>query len=443
MKTSFGAVAASALALALAAAGVQAHAAPAPKPVKSMTVTTDNETPVLYDDEEGGNASGDDPAIWVDPVNSANSLVIVTAKGGGLYVYDLGSKELQHLPATPLPNDGRFNNVDIAYGVKVGGQTLDLAVVSDRYNDSIRFFAIDPAGARAGQPLREVTAADQAYLFVRNAAELEDEHTAYGLAVWQPRNGNEAYAVVTQEGRTNLAVARIVGNADGTVGYEVERTITMPGQFVLPDGTTWIPCEEPGVEPQFEGVTVDNRSGILYAAQEDVGLWRIDLENRNKKPELIDKVTDFGVHDRFDPETEACEPIGEDKGYGGNITADAEGVDLYYGPGTTGYIILSSQGSDEFFVYERQGRNKLVGSFKVDGINGADAIHGSDGLAVTNRPVGQYTEGLLVTHDEPESGPGVDDERDPTNFSYVSWGDIARALDLKINTTAKNDPRFR
>src|SRR5262245_56044320 len=33
-------------------------------------VTTDNETPVLYDDDAGGNASGDDPAIWVHPGRS-------------------------------------------------------------------------------------------------------------------------------------------------------------------------------------------------------------------------------------------------------------------------------------------------------------------------------------------------------------------------------------
>jgi len=54
-------------------------------------VTTDNETPVLYDDDEGGNASGDDPAIWVHPTDSSKSIVIVTAKEGGLRVYDLAS----------------------------------------------------------------------------------------------------------------------------------------------------------------------------------------------------------------------------------------------------------------------------------------------------------------------------------------------------------------
>ena len=47
-------------------------------PVEPAVVTTDNETPVLYDDAEGGNASGDDPAIWVHPRDDRASVVIVT-----------------------------------------------------------------------------------------------------------------------------------------------------------------------------------------------------------------------------------------------------------------------------------------------------------------------------------------------------------------------------
>ncbi|WP_430645156.1 phytase [Agromyces sp. GXS1127] len=112
------------------------------------------------------------------------------------------------------------------------------------------------------------------------------------------------------------------------------------------------------------------------------------------------------------------------------------------GTGATGYLIVSSQGDDTFAVYQRQGRNKLVGAFGVGGVAGADEINGSDGLAVTNRPAGEYREGLLVTHDEPETGAGVDEERDATNFSYVQWADVADALGLKVSTVAGNDPRF-
>ncbi|WP_344386456.1 phytase [Asanoa iriomotensis] len=411
-------------------------------------VTTDNETPVLYDDDEGGNASGDDPAIWVHPKDSRKSIVIVTAKEGGLRVYDLGSKEIQSLEATEAPRadtaKGRYNNVDIAYDVRLGGRNVDVAVVSDRYNDQLRFFRIDPAGADARTPLVEVTAPDQKFLFNPDREAVDEEHTAYGLAVWQPGRG-ETYAVVTQEGATAIATARIV-EIGGKLGYTSIKTVTMPGSFPLPDGTTWTPCEEPGVLPQFEGVAVDQKTGVLYAAQEDVGLWRVQLPLTSRvAPKLIDKTTDFGIHDAYNEETEECEPIDPDaKGYGGTrLTADAEGVDVYYGPGGTGYVIVSSQGDDTYVVYERQGRNKTVGSFRVAGVNGVDDLNGSDGLAVTNRPVGAYRQGLLVSHDEPETGPTVDEERDATNFSYVSWGAIARAMDLRVDTSAANDPRFR
>ena len=141
------------LATAVSTLGVLPAATARPADPPTPVVTTDNETPVLYDDDAGGNASGDDPAIWVHPGDSSRSIVVVTAKEGGLRVYDLESNELQSLPATPAPRadgvDGRYNNVDIAYDLRLGGERVDVAVVSDRYNDQLRFFVIDPAGADA------------------------------------------------------------------------------------------------------------------------------------------------------------------------------------------------------------------------------------------------------------------------------------------------------
>ncbi|WP_083958017.1 phytase [Herbidospora mongoliensis] len=409
-------------------------------------VTTDNETPVLYDDSRGGNASGDDPAIWVHPRDSRKSVVIVTAKEGGLRVYDLRSRELQSLKATKAPRrdskEGRYNNVDIAYGVSLSGREVDVAVVSDRYNDQVRFFAIDPAGSSSHRPLREVTARDQKFLFSKDRKTVDEEHTAYGLAVYQPRPG-VSYAVVTQEGATTIATARIV-EKNGRLGYTDVRKQTMPASFPLPDGKTWKPCDEPGALPHFEGLSVDQRSGVLYAAQEDVGLWRLQLPLGSSKPKLIDKVKNFGIEATYDEETEECTPVDPDaSGFGGDrLTADAEGVDIYYAGGSAGYVIVSSQGDDTFTVYDRQGANKALGTFRIKGVKGVDDVNGSDGLTVTNRPVGKYTKGLLVTHDEPDTGRNVNEKRDATNFSYVSWGDVARALRLKVDTKWGNDPRF-
>ncbi|WP_423462487.1 phytase [Promicromonospora sp. MS192] len=398
----------------------------------TAVVTTSVETPSLYDDEAGGNASGDDPAIWVHPEDSARSLVVATAKEGGLRVYDVAATELQSVAATPAPRadgvPGRYNNVDIAYGLDVGGERTDVAVVSDRYNDQIRFFAIDPAGAAAATPLTEVTAPGLDFLFSPDREAVDEEHTAYGLAVYQRRGAT--YAVVTQEGTTTIATARLTTGADG-VGYTDVEHLAMPGEFRLPDGTTWVPCEEPGTGPQLEGVAVDRRTGTLYAAQEDVGLWRVPLPLGSGEPRLVDRVRDFGVHDVYDPATEECAPVDPAApSYGGrHLTADAEGVDIWYGPGRTGYVIVSSQGDDTYPVYALTGRNRPLGAFRVAG-DGVDDVNGSDGLAVSNAPVGGYRSGLLVTHDEPETGPDTDPDRDATGFSYVHWGDVADALRL-------------
>jgi 3-phytase len=447
MRRSLGFIFALPLIAALATpAGARVPAQPHRPPAGPAVVITDNETPVLYDDDQGGNASGDDPAIWVHPNDSTKSIVIATAKEGGLRVYDLADEEIQSIPATPAPRadgvDGRYNNVDIAYGLELGGLTVDVAVVSDRFNDQLRFWVIDPAGADAETPLTEVTAPEQAFLFNPDREAVDDEHTAYGLAVYQPRPGT-AYAVVTQEGRTAIATVEI--EAQGAAfGYTAVGRLDMPGEFPLPDGTTWVPCEEPGVLPQLEGLSVDQRNGVLYAAQEDVGVWRIQLPLGSSRPVLIDRVADFGIHDVFDEESEECVPVDEDDtGFGGpNLVADAEGVDVYYGHGVTGYVIVSSQGDDRYAVYSTTGHNRSLGTFLVRGV-GVDDINGSDGLAVTNRPVGRYRQGLLVSHDEPESGPGVDQDRDPTNFSLVDWGDVANALHLQVSTNSRNDPRFR
>jgi 3-phytase len=55
---------------------------------------------------------------------------------------------------------------------------------------------------------------------------VEDEMTAYGVAVWQPGDGS-TYAVVTQEGTTTIATARII-ERDGALGYTDVDHLEMP-----------------------------------------------------------------------------------------------------------------------------------------------------------------------------------------------------------------------
>lgn len=163
------------------------------------TVTPVSETPALYDDEAGGHSDADDPAIWRNAADPGRSLVIATAKEGGLRVYDLGARLVQSLPAPRPPAEddapGRYNNVDVVTGLRTPTGRADVAVVSDRGNDRLRIFRIDPS--RPGGPLTDITDPAAAPVFSTDQADINEQRTAYGLATWQDKSTGRTYALVS------------------------------------------------------------------------------------------------------------------------------------------------------------------------------------------------------------------------------------------------------
>ncbi|WP_030044896.1 phytase [Streptomyces resistomycificus] len=359
-------------------------------------VTPAGETAALYDDEAGGNSDADDPAIWRDPADPARSLVVATAKEGGLRVYDLDARQVQSLPAPRPPAEGaapgRFNNVDLALG--------------------------DPAAAP---------------VFSADEAEIDDQRTAYGLATWKDRSSGRTYALVSRRERTTVALLELLPAANGTVGYRKVRTLDLPASFRLPDGTAWSPCLEPGELPQVEGMVVDPATGTLYAGQEDVGIWRLraDLTGR---PALVDRVREYGVPGTYDEATEECVP-GADPGYGGRrLSADVEGLTLLQERDGDGHLIASGQGDDTFALYDRElsEGNEYEGGFRIGAATDSlDGVEECDGAAVLNAPLGdRYPRGLLVVQDGRET-PAVEDgeggTRTATGFKFVDLGAVLDA----------------
>ncbi|MFF9476071.1 phytase [Streptomyces roseolus] len=434
---------ASALTALAAALSVVAAAPAAPQPV---TVTARVETPVVYDDEAGGNADADDPAVWVDPTRPGRSLVIGTLKEGGLDVYGLDGRRLQHIAAPPAPGEdaapGRFNNVDLVYGFELDGRPTDLAVVSDRGRDRIRAYAIDPAALAAGRaPLRDVTAADVTPVFAASEAEVDEQTTSYGLSAY--RDGDDAYVVVSQRERSRLRLLELEDRG-GRVGYRTEDTLDLPRTFTLPNGTSWRPCADPGELPQVEGMAVDQEEHVLYAAQEAVGLWRVEIDDEEfERPELLDRVRQYGTPWTYDEAEEECVlDTANDPGFGGeHLSADAEGVTVYHGDDGTGYVLASSQGDDTFAVYAREGAHPYLGSFSVTDGTATDGVQHSDGATVVNAPLGSaFPKGLLVTHDG-EATP-ADGDREGTNFKFTRWDDVAGAFPEPLTVdTDSFDPR--
>ncbi|MET4923592.1 phytase [Streptomyces sp. PSRA5] len=387
------------------------------------------ETPAVYDDEAGGNADADDPAIWRNPADPARSLVVATLKEGGLRVYDLDAREVQSVPApeAPGPDDapGRFNNVDLVHGMKVGSRKSDLAVTSDRGSDRLRIYRVD--GGRSHTPLTDITDPSAPPIFSSSQEEINEQRTAYGLATWTDPASKRSYAVVSQRERTALRLLELTAGADGTVSYRTVRTLKLPAEFKLPNGGTWTPCGEPGEQPQVEGMVIDPETGTLYAGQESVGIWRLGADLKGT-PKLIDKVREYGVPGTYDEETEECAP-GEDPGYGGKrLSADVEGLTLIHRERGDDYLLASSQGDNSFAAYDRE-KNGYEGGFKVTAASETlDGTEESDGAAVLNEPLGRkYPNGLLVVQDGADK-PGEPD-RDATNFKFVDLKRVLHALD--------------
>ncbi|CAM5292631.1 phytase [Streptomyces aurantiogriseus] len=391
------------------------------------------ETPALYDDGSGGNADADDPAIWRNTAHPDASLVVATAKEGGLRVYDLDARLVQSIaaPAGPGADDapGRFNNVDLVHGLKLSTGRADLAVTTDRGNDRLRVYRIDPRSP--GRPLTDVTDPAAAPIFSADQAEINEQRTAYGLATWTDKASGRTYALVSQRERTTVALLELTATAGGKVGYRKVRTLSLPSSFRLPNGTSWSPCAEPGELPQVEGMVVDPANGTLYAGQEDVGIWRIPA-TLTGAPQLLDAVREYGVPGTYDEATEEC-VSGSDPGYGGTrLSADVEGLTLVHEADGDGYLLASSQGDNTFAAYDRElgDDNEYEGGFRVGATaTGPDGSEECDGAAALNAPLGsRFPDGLLVVQDGHDDA-GEAEDRTATNFKFVDLGEVLTALD--------------
>ena len=330
---------------------------------------------------------GDDPAIWVHPTNPELSLVLGSKKNAGLSVYDLSGNELQSI----APSRVRYNNVDVQYGFNLGDRNVDLAITSDRRNDTLKIFSINPSTRQ----LQDVTDTSIGTMFTPSGR-TNGSTTAYGLALYHSPISGKSYAFVSQRTTGKVAQLELFDNGTGLVGAKTVRSFK--------------------VSSQVEGMVADQQLAQIYIGEENVGIWKFSAEpNGDSTGTLIDSV----------------------KPKGDNLTHDVEGLTIYYTKNGSGYLLASSQGDSAFAVYSREGDNNYLGSFVIGSSDSIDSVQNSDGADVINVPLGpQFPSGLFVTHD------GLNDNKNGnTNFKYVPWEDIAQAFSprpLSIDTTSFN-----
>jgi 3-phytase len=341
---------ASVLLLPLFAAGC-ATPGPAPSPLPTASVTAKVETaPVGTLDD-----AADDPAIWRNLANPGASLIVATDKKSSVHVYDLAGNKVHSAPSP------RLNNVDLR---DVGGDAGVIVAASDRQdiaNAKMAMFRLDTAAKRL-VPLGTIPVGPG---------------EAYGMCLWQRASDKALFGfVVMKDGR----IDQVAINLGGAVpSGKVVRSMKL--------GT------------QSEGCVVDDRTGILYVAEEDVGLWKFDAA-----PDGPVTATPLAKAD------------------GKEIVMDAEGVALAPMGADGGYVIVSSQGDNAYAVYKLP-EASYVGRFRI-GDGAVDSVQETDGIELMLGDFGpNFPSGLFVVQDG-DNLPATQ------NFKLTSWADIVAALGL-------------
>ncbi len=306
--------------------------------------------------------------------------------------------------------------MDLQYGFKLGGQAIDIAVASDRNNDKLVIFKINP-NATDGKYLVDITSPSLGTLFQAapfNPPYSTSTRSAYGTALYRSPVTGDYYAFVNRRQTGDVAQYRLMDAGNGTIGAERVRAFTVP---IPPNAPTT-------TDPQLEGMVVDQETGFLYIGQENVGIWKYFAEpNGGSTGTLIDRVRTLG---------------------GNRLTDDVEGLTIYYGPNGTGYLLASSQGDNTFAVYSREGNNAYLGQFAVGPNGSIDGVQESDGADVINLPLGpNFPFGLFVTQDGSNLPAQIlEGENINTNFKFVPWENIANAFPNPLNIDTRSyNPR--
>jgi 3-phytase len=329
---------------------------PAPGAIKPRIVTE----PTKHDT--------DDPAIWVNRGNPAQSLILGTDKNvdGALYVFGLDGKIHADKVVRGLV---RPNNVDIAYGVMLGSKPVDIAVVTERYANRLRAYRLPDMAPVDGGGMPVF------------AGELARD--CMGVALYTRASDGAVFAIVSRSDyqaplQGYLHQYRLIDDGTGTLRAVFTRSF---GEW--------------SGKKEIEAIAVDNELGHVYYSDENFGIRKYHAD-----PSADDADEQLAV-------------IGLQ-----GFTEDREGISIYRTGVGTGYILVSDQQKNAFRIYRREGEagkpheHAFLKSVDVSAIE-------SDGSEITNAALGPaFPNGLFVAMSNGKV------------FHYYSWDDLA-GTDLK------------
>lgn len=266
---------------------------------------------------------------------------------------------------------GNLNNVDLRQRIQWDGRVMDIAVATNRSTNSLSLFSID----RESGEVEHLT--DESIVL--------DLPTPYGVCLF--KSGRSLFAFVNDKNGT----------------FE---------QWELkPDGASR-KARSFSVDSQPEGCVADDVTETLYYGEEEFGVWK-----RNADPKLNSEAT-------------LVVSLSESA-----LVADVEGLAIYRTDELDGYLVVSSQGDSSFAVFELDGANSYIGSFRIgdSGESGIDSVSGTDGIDITNASLStEFPHGMLVVQDDENSMP-----QENQNFKLIDWRKVSDQL--RLGKTAVGD----
>ncbi|MBL0744732.1 phytase [Chryseolinea lacunae] len=316
----------------------------------------------------------DDPAIWLNATHPEQSLIVGTDKdeNGGLYVYDLAGKIVKTINGLKRPD-----NVDIEYGLMLNGTSTDIAVTTERITHKLRVYR-----------LPDMKSLDDGGLPVFEGETEPLFRDLMGIALYKNPNTNDIYAIVGRKSGPKegsyLWQYKLEDNGKGNV------KATLVRKFGRYSGNK-----------EIEAIAVDDALGYVYYSDEGVGVrkYYADPEKGNNELALF-ATTGF--------------------------TQDHEGISIYTADNGTGYILVSDQQANQFYIYTREGSAKNPHDHVLKKIVKVAATE-SDGSDVTATPLnGTFANGLFVVMSTDKT------------FHFYRWEDIA-GKDLMIAPHGKHN----
>jgi len=309
----------------------------------------------------------DDPAIWVNAKNPAQSLILGTVKmaspDGAVVVYRLDGTILMSVPGVDRPN-----NIDIAYGLKLGGRKIDIAVATERNLNRLRVFEILPGKG------------------IRDLATVPVFDAPMGIAMYTRPKDGLIFAVVSRKtGPSGTYLWQYQFGDDGKGQLKAQKVREF-GRF--------------SNSKEIEAIAVDNEAGYIYYSDEGAGIRKYHADPAH--PDAASELALFAQ-----------------TGWKG----DREGIAIYKEPNGKGYIIATDQQTpvSEYHLFAREGSASGPHDHSQElGVFGVGAAT-TDGIEVSSAPLGtSLPKGLFIA---------MNDSR--KNFILVDWRKIEAGLRLK------------